>query len=269
MRGLLGEVSRAAREGTMIDMDLQYDPWQFFKIRSKPVSAETHIAYEDYTRMGTQEVGLGIGKRRWIPAFAFNDEQLRAVLLKICQSRVGGHYRETDWQKANAAATDKVLRQSSENLPVHQKCTVDSAQRAVRKAGSYLGMYAAIAFHYWRRGADSLAVAELLDLPPLLVRRFAVRMVEKANELGFKTYAPHWSAGKKKPHKQREARRATIRRRLYGSTKFDETIHCYRCRVARIARGQKWHCEKCAARRREESRLATIRKRWAKRRGCA
>ena len=252
----------------MIANELSYDPWQFYRGKAKPVSATSGIAWSDYERMGTIKAGEGLAKRRWIPAFAFDDAKLRAVLLKIGQRHVGLGCEITDWQEVNRQATEASFRKSSEHLPAHQKWTVESHQRAVRRAGSFLAMYAAVAFHYWRRAGDSVSVADTLGLTPQLVRLFSVRMVEVAKTLGFETYAPHPTAGKKKGKRAAEARRASLRRRLYGSPVFDEKVHCFRCKIERIAPGQKWHCECCAAKRREEHRLKRGRENRAKRKAA-
>lgn len=240
------------------------DPQLFFdqpREHKYMVSQETNISWDDSRSMGIRGKTSYNQKVRYTPQFAHNDEQLRAVILSMgttfLNSRLAAAGPVTDWQEINRKCTAYILNLSSEAMAESQKPTVEIFQVAVRHCGSYLAIFAAIAFHYWRRGQDSIAVAEMLAITPGNVRQHAFRMVEHARELGFETYAPHHTEGQR--HKDRgrkflEARRATLRRKLYGSPEFDEAVHCYRCRVNPIAPGQRWHCVQCAARRRKESK---------------
>jgi hypothetical protein len=99
--------------------DLHFDRHQFDGRRALPVSTASRIAFEDYTRMSvhTRKPAL----KRSIPAFALNDEMLAAVIRRRWQLRRRAYLKPD---------TDEAIK--------HKK--------AVRRAGSYMAMIAAIAY---------------------------------------------------------------------------------------------------------------------------
>lgn len=184
--------------------ETHFDLWQFYRHHSRTVSAETGLGWDDMERIGPIGPANGVeaGKLRWVPKFAFDDQQLRTV---IC--RVGLYYNNywhitpdwatVDWKRIDRDCTRAIMRRSSRGMPKYQKATVDQQQRAVRKAGSYLALYIGVAYHYWRRGLDCVTVAELLAMNPPQVRKYAATMVRHARALGFETFEHHKTAGRK------------------------------------------------------------------------
>lgn len=266
------------------DPALRFDLCQFSEALHKigdyaKELTRARLSFNDHQRMGTVSLVSKEGKKRWIPKFAASDEQLRAVLLRVGSSGAGGGALPwiTDWRDLDARCTTRILSRSAKGLPESQKPTVERLQQAVKKAGSYLALYLGVAYHYWREAEDCVTVAEILDMTPVQVRMYAQRMVVIARELGFETYEPHPTAGREKSNHAVEARRATlerhygnpaqqdgklrnaarrdIRQRLYGSPEFDETKHCWDCRIA--LKKFRWLCEPCKESRRQRARCAS------------
>src|SRR5579864_4533628 len=138
---------------------LHFDPYQFAGRRHHLVHAaftqegwtSNGIAYDDAARMNTQPGSVSIRERRWIPAFAASDEKLRRVLLHKAWSYI--HNRHTpppdDWKTVNAAATNKALAVCFKNCPAHKKSESEAHVAAVKHAGGYLELLAALAYRAW------------------------------------------------------------------------------------------------------------------------
>jgi 2-hydroxychromene-2-carboxylate isomerase len=238
-----------------------FDRWQFDN-RPVRLSRESEIDWNDYHQMHSEHHGPGEGKKRWTPRFASDNEKVRAVLLAIGWRLLHGNApqpADVDWQELNRQCTDYVL---GLKIPEYQKYTTIGLQRAVRHAGSYLGYHAGVVNFFWREGLDSATVASVMDVSPTQVRQVAWRMRTVAVKLGFEIARPKISGPATNLRRRNAARRATLRRRLYGSPEFIEGKHCWNCKVNLVAEGNKWHCANCAA---EEAHAA--RQRWRRKHG--
>lgn len=188
---------------------LHYDLFQFDGRRSHAVHAEytqdgwtsNGIAYED--RLHSQE-RAPLRERRWIPAFAASNEKLRWVLLHKAWSYI--HNKHTappdDWKTVNAAATKKaleLLQVGFQQCPEHKRDESVAHVAAVKQAGSYLALLAAIAYRAWRFREDSVAIAEALHITPQAVRVNLQRLCNVARSLGYETFPRHRSFGRLRP----------------------------------------------------------------------
>jgi hypothetical protein len=66
---------------------------------------------------------------------------------------------------------------------------------AIKRAGGYLELQAAIAFRAWRLGMDSVGVAETVGLSPQAIRQALWRMRYAAKQLGFEVGRAGHTAG--------------------------------------------------------------------------
>jgi hypothetical protein len=155
--------------------DLSFDRHQFDGRRPLPVSTASRIAFEDYTRMSvhTRKPAL----KRSTPAFALNDEMLAAVIRRRWELRRRAYLKP---------GTDETIK--------HKK--------AVRRAGSYMAMIAAIAYRSWRLGKDSIEVAREAGIRPACVRQHLNRMRVAARQLGYEPGPVPGKCGR--PRKQQD-----------------------------------------------------------------
>jgi hypothetical protein len=197
--------------------DLHFDPYQFAGRGRFPVSAATSIAFTDYQRMHTET--HNVNPAAWVPPFALNDKQLQKVLLLRAwrYTHKRGRPQEADRDKINADATAKALKGNSvaADAPAIQREMVKAHIAAVRKAGGYMQLHAAISFRSWRLGLNSPEVAESLGMTPYAVRVALWRLRDAAKELGFDVGRVGHTAGtKRKPPKpQRKPKRECRRGR--------------------------------------------------------
>jgi hypothetical protein len=184
--------------------DLHFDPYQFANRGAFPVSAETCLAFSDYHTMHTKH--RAENPAAWVPPFALNDKQLQQVLLLRAWRYV--HNRgipPTDLNKINADATAKALKGNSiaADAPAIQREMVKAHIAAVRKAGGYLQLHAAIAFRSWRLGMTSVEVAESLGMTPYAVRVALWRLRDAAKKLGFDAGRVGHTAGMRRKPKEK------------------------------------------------------------------
>lgn len=216
---------------------LHFDPYQFAGRRHHPVHAEytqegwasTGVAYEDFGRMHSQE-RAPLRDRRWIPAFAASNEKLRLVLLHKAWSYIH-HNKHTappdDWKTVNAAATKKALelfQVGFQHCPAHKRHESIAHVAAVKHAGGYLELLAAIAYRAWRFREDSCAIAEALHITPVAVRVSLQRLCTVARILGFETFARHSSFQRPRPKPQGAARIIALYKRGKNVSEIAQAI---------------------------------------------
>jgi hypothetical protein len=188
-------------------------------IKRFPVSADSHIAYEDFSRMHQEDHAAR--QSRWVPPFALNTSQLRRVLLVRCWRYV---HNQTpvpailNWQELNRAATAHTLEPHKilVTSPLLQKLMYARHVEAVIRAGGYLAFQSAVAYRSWRLGQDSVTVAESLGVSPQCVRANLQRLRDIGRMLGFDCGVTHHSR-KNEAHALR-LRLAWVRRRALGDT---------------------------------------------------
>jgi hypothetical protein len=198
--------------------DLHFDSFQFAS-RRHPVAAKytqdgwtsNGLAFEDYTRCQARTSSVPLRAKRWTPKFAASDEQLRKVLMRKAWTYLHNDSAlpqgAIDWKAVNIAATAKALKQVPafyRNCPTHKRGESEAHVAAVRRAGGYLELQAAIAYRAWRLGQDSVAVGESLGMSPQSVRVNLQRMCEIARALGFETFQRHPSKGRCRNKQARE-----------------------------------------------------------------
>lgn len=194
--------------------ELQFDQYQFAGRRHRPVEAEftqdgwtsNGVAFEDFTRMTTVNSSVPRRAPRWTPAFAADTKKLRRVLLHRGRMYLYGNAASPRraWKTINAAATRKALERLPvffQNCPAHKRCESEAHIAAVKRAGGYLELQAAIAYRAWRLGQDSVAIGESLGMSPQSVRVNLQRLCEIARHLGCETFPPHHSRRKPLPRK--------------------------------------------------------------------
>ena len=184
-------------------------------ITRHPVSVNSRIAYEDFSRMHRENHAAR--QSRWVPPFALNTSQLRRVLLVRCWRYLHNHtpVPETlDWQEMKKAATAHTLQPHKilPASPLVQKLMHARHVATVIKCGGYLEFSAAIAYRSWRLGQDSVTVAESLGVSPGTVRINLQRLRDIARQLGFDVGQPHHSRGN--THHSAASKAAWVRRRV-------------------------------------------------------
>jgi hypothetical protein len=189
--------------------DLQYDRWQFAnRYQKMPAGAKTSIAFEDYLQsMHTERRKV---QSAWVPPFALNDKQLQKVLLLRAWrythqgKSVGKPPEHIDPVETNRAATAKAIlghKIGKDARPIQHEM-LRRHKAAIKHAGGYMQLHAAIAFRAWRLGMDSVAVAETVSMTPQAVRQSLWRMRDTARDLGFEIGRAGYTAGTKRPKKQ-------------------------------------------------------------------
>lgn len=167
--------------------DLNFDSYQFAGRRDYPVSTETEIDFSDYRRMHVQRNGGALRKER---PFAMNDRQFQRVLLvkawRFIHMR-GPAPEKIDREEINRLATEKALRGHAirKSAPDVQHKMLEDHKAAIRRAGGFLELWAAVAYRYWKLSMDSVAVAESLGITPWSVRQMIWRLRQVAKQLGF------------------------------------------------------------------------------------
>jgi len=187
-------------------------------ITRHPVSAESNIAYEDFSRMHRENHATRQSK--WVPPFALNTSQLRRVLLVRCWRYLHNHtpVPETlDWQEMKKAATAHTLQPHKilPASPLIQKLMHATHVATVIKCGGYLEFQTAVAYRSWRLGQNSVNVAESLGVSPSTIRMTLQRLRNIAAELHYDVGTHHHSFRSKR-HAAR-LRAAWVRRRALGS----------------------------------------------------
>jgi hypothetical protein len=134
----------------------------------------------------------------YIPPFAFNDEQLRHVLCSRAYRYV--HHSQPvpmtwDYVAVNEEATVMALagHEIEAGAPEVQHDIQDRHIAAIKRAGGYLELQAAIAWRSWREGMPSPAVAESLGVSPWMVRQALRRLRAIASKLGYEVGRRHHS----------------------------------------------------------------------------
>lgn len=241
--------------------ELRFDRWQFDNRRSRPVSAASGIDWSDYFRsMSMDDAPQLEGKLKWIPKFVHNNGQFRQVLM--ARARTYAHVSNPwgcpdgrSWQDLEVACTKLALGITySRNCNDFQRNLIDRHKAAVQKAGGYLALQAAVAFHYWRRAQSSVAVAEILGISPQAVRQAASKLLDVARELGIEPPSEHWSAGKKRAPQRRVFPKYT--RWKVINPAYIEGVHCWECKIKLIDKAtNKWRCAGCLQLERARDRV--------------
>lgn len=173
----------------------------------------TGIAFEDYKRMSMQQHKLGAGRKNAPPAWAFNDSQLRAVIVGCVEARaymIANTFGTADCTGTHAerlaraqqflsakranfeARIDNLCKQyvaakNAGNLAqardIAQK--VEELDTSLRMIDNPAKFYVGVAYHYWRSGLNSVETAQQLGIKPPHVRALLWRMGRTAGELGY------------------------------------------------------------------------------------
>jgi len=189
-----------------------FDPYLFAGRKQMPVSADTCIAFVDFSRMGIHTHKLGAHRRLEPPAWALNDHTLRDVIIHSMHKRATGtHWRAVApgtgspterlaraQQKLSARvpALTAVLKKLSA-LYVEAKragdarrtkelgIEIENYDTQIRFATNTPAILAGAVYYYWRVGFDSVATAQQLGLKPPHIRQLLWRLAKAAAELGF------------------------------------------------------------------------------------
>jgi hypothetical protein len=136
--------------------------------------------------------------QRWIPAFYTNDAQLRAVLAKAVIGYIVRSARVPENLNTDLANLQRLALGRQVRVEEAEHCwnaTIEHLN-AVRTAGSYLALLAAISYRAWRLAWHNRDVAESIGLTAEGVKRILRRLVLYGEEMGFETYKPRKDAGK-------------------------------------------------------------------------
>ncbi|MBZ5662523.1 MAG: hypothetical protein LAO08_19135 [Acidobacteriia bacterium] len=195
-----------------IDPALYFDDLgQFASKKFKIVSAESGISFGDAKYMRVHARVL-VRCKRWLPPWAFNDEQLRTVILHRGWSYVHGDSllpRDITFVEAKRQVDEHFANVMSREWgkPGSKQWAIHEAHvRSVKNAGGYLELLGAVLYKSLRVGRDSVAVAGDLGITPSSVRQIVARANEAAVALGFETFAPSKTAGRPRKRKRKVGR---------------------------------------------------------------
>jgi len=181
-------ISRRCENNCNNKARLAFDAWQFFK-PGKPYDALSAMSYAE-----TQRVGVVLNSTRdprWIPAWAASDEQVRRVLLLKAWRTL-----QTHCPLPSGIPPRMIDRLATECSINHAQASGDEAHvNAVRKAGSYLALMAALVYRAYRLGMDSTSIAQETGMNPPAVRVALKSLNDCARKLGLETFSRHWTAG--------------------------------------------------------------------------
>jgi hypothetical protein len=199
-----------------------FDTYAFGGRGSHPVHAEydgheftsTGVAFEDYARMHVEQRKLGAN--RTAPAWAFNADKLRRVIVRTMEVRAGlrnpqpgtdaermAHAQQKldDSRRLLTATIDRLCEEFVAAKKAGDVARTEFLARKIKEQDTRLAvipnaamLYAGVSYHVWRCGLDSVAAAQNLGLKPPLVRQTLARMCAIAHELG---YGPAPRIGKK------------------------------------------------------------------------
>lgn len=145
--------------------------------------------------------------RRWIPEFAFDDAQLRSVII---HATLGYIFRTSEvpddieldlaYLKELAANRQKWVEACAQgSLSAHwQAC--EEFICAVANCGGYMEMVGAVAYRAWRLRWHDNDIAASLAMQKESVKRIRIRLVKYAERLGFPTHAPRKDVTQKEVH---------------------------------------------------------------------
>jgi hypothetical protein len=190
--------------------DLSFDNHQFQGRKNYPVNATNGISFDDYGKMHSETHGAK--PTAFVPPFALNDKQLQKVLLLRAWKYMhgcGAFPEKVDRDSLNKAATKKALEGyaiGNDAPPIYHRAAAKH-RAAVKKAGGYLELQAAMAFRSWRLAMDSVAVAASLGTTPQAVRQTLWRLRDLAKYLGFDVGRAGHTAGK---HRNRPENRMSV-----------------------------------------------------------
>jgi hypothetical protein len=203
----------------MSEQGLHFDKHQFeHRVYSNDARDENGdgIDWAESRRVGVQEHKPRCAK--WTPPFVYDAEKLKKVLLVRAWQYVYGRFAFSDdveWEDINLKATARALRyehQVSKTAPLIQHEIAKCHVNAVKRAGGYLELQAAIAFRAWRLGQDSVTVAESLGIPPTSVRQSLCRMKRIAFHLGYQTGAANHRRGPEYSNQYAHKKRKLLRK---------------------------------------------------------
>ncbi len=229
--------------------ELSFDRWQFDDIRARPVTKESNITWEDYGRMGQQDLSDSQDNRRPVPTWTQNNECVRRV---ICSYMAGFlHQTAPLTTLADLRMADEMAVQILRSSPSQE---FKKRLAAVEKAGSYSALAVNIIYLAYRSHYSSVEISKETGLMPGAVRASLMRLNNYARELFPELCAPRAKiAGRKWPLERK------IHRRWPAMPD---------CQVKRLAKGlcrycganphlpEKTLCEKCHAECLTESKAA-------------
>lgn len=152
--------------------------------------SNTPLLFDDELRTDSSMIPR-TKKRDFVPPFALNDEQLKAVIyeraLRYCHLR-----SRPAWQELNARATELALT-GFEPATAAQDDIQKKHTDAVKRAHGFMELCLAIAWRSWREGMSSAEVADSLSISPWQVRQSLRRTRAVATALNFDVGKRHHS----------------------------------------------------------------------------
>lgn len=164
----------------------------------------TGISYEDAHGMSTH-VAPYARNAKWIPPFALDTEKFRHVLMVRgwVMAHSGKPFNpEVSYERIDAIATVRVLSKYRTPIPEYEKNAA-----AVRRAGTYLSLQAAIAYRAWRQGQNSVEIAEALGITPVSVRQSLARLKRIARIIGYDVGESHPTYSGKETRKYKQIKK--------------------------------------------------------------
>lgn len=138
----------------------------------------------------------GLLRKRWIPEFALNELQLRAVLCTaVVRYCFGAHPPaavQLDLEYLRDVANNKVLYHQArvDGLDRAVSDQLEAHLRAVDAAGGYLQLITACSWRAWRLHWPWKVIASDLGIKHSQVTQILARLKRIAYTLGFPTHAP-------------------------------------------------------------------------------
>lgn len=186
---------------------LAFDPFQFAGRSSRPVSAKSGIAFEDFARMHSfTPRAPGSGRQKKTPEWAHNNTAFRGLLVYYVERRAGRRKPQTGTHaerlaraKARLAARRPGMIATLENL-CHEYVAVkkeDPSSPRVKKLQEEIenldtvlrfnnasdAMVAGVVMHYYRLGSNSVETAAALGMKPPHVRVILHRLNQVWEEM--------------------------------------------------------------------------------------
>jgi len=167
----------------------------------------SNIAFDDYSRMTTQLHKLNVGRRYHAPAWALNDDDIRAVITRYMESRADFRYAQAGTDKERLERAQQKLKQKRPELVARldRLCAqfvaakndglsirADELAQKVEETDTQLVVLedihkrvAGIIYFYWRCGYNSVETGAELGLKPPHVRGILGRLLVVAESLHY------------------------------------------------------------------------------------
>ena len=168
--------------------------------------ARAQVDYQEF-KTGWHSINTPGRTRRWTPEFAFDDSQLRAVIIHATLGYIFRKGRIPEdvkldlvYLKELAANRQKWVEACAQDSLSQHWQAMEEYITAVRGCGGYMEMLGAVAYRAWRLNWHDRDIAASLAMQSESVKRVRLTLLKYAQRLGFPTYERRPDAAPQEVH---------------------------------------------------------------------